>query len=322
VHFRDFVAAIAFVISMAAFAPPALAESETVAVVPFAAPGSEPNRVLDDATGIFVAALRGHDIAPKAIAPLNHLAVVQNAPEICAKAGATAILVPTVRTEQNLKAKNYLVASVIYYATHAELRLSRLRCDGSLAWSVVTTGDKAYGATNVQAGVADAVAQASGKAVDAYIKRTADRTPSVPFAPLGAIPGSKIAIVPFAQPGGADPSLDFATDEALKRYRAKGLDAVVTDPVDHLAATREAPQLCGKYAASKLIMGTLRTEQTSKLGGVASHAEVLLTTVDCSGRVVDQQVAIGEHLHRGTNVRAGISSAIEDAFGHWTDVQR
>lgn len=320
--FRNWIAAIALATSMAAFPPMALAESETVAVVPFAAPGSEPNRVLDDATGIFVAALGGHGIAPKTIAPLNHLAVVENAPEICAKAGATAILVPTVRTEQNLKAKNYLVASVVYYATHAELRLSKIRCDGSLAWSVVTTGDKAYAATNVQAGVADAVAQASGRAVDAYVKRTAERTPPAPLAPIAPIPGSKVAIVPFAQPGGADPSLDFATDEALKRYRAKGFDAVVTDPVEHLAATREAPQMCGRYAASKLVMGTLRTEQTSKFSGVATHAEILLTTVDCRGRVVEQQVAIGEHLHRGTNVRAGVSSAIEDAFGHWTDGQK
>ena len=46
-----------------------------------------------------------------------------------------------------------------------------------------------------------------------------------------------------------------------------------------------------------------------------------MTTVDCTGKVVASQDAIGEHLHHGSNYRAGVSSAVEDAFGHWAETQ-
>jgi hypothetical protein len=92
---------------------------------------------------------------------------------------------------------------------------------------------------------------------------------------------------------------------------------VLTDALEHLAATNDAARICSKYAASTLVMGTLRTDQTSKLSGVATHAEILLTTVDCSGHVIGQQDLRGEHFHHGSNAPAGVSSAIEDAFGQW-----
>jgi hypothetical protein len=307
--------------SIAMLARPPAAASETVAVVPFAAPGTESNRILDDATGIFSAALQDHGIVASVIEPINPLAAVRSAAEICAQTGATAILVPAVRTEQNVRTQYYVLVSVIYFATHAEMRLSRLRCDGSLAWSVVTTGDKSYDATNVQAGVADAVSQASTKAVDAYVARAPDAAAPAQPVTAPAHLGSKVAIVPFAQPGGPDPSLDFATEEALRRYRAKGFDAVLTDAEEHLAAANGAAGICATYAASTIVMGTLRTEQTSKMSGVATHAEILLTTVDCNGQVIGEQDVSGEHLHHGTNARAGVSSAIEDAFGHWAQAQ-
>jgi hypothetical protein len=315
------VAATTLAFSIAMFARPPVAASETVAVVPFAAPGTESNRILDDATGIFGAALRDHGITASVIEPMNPVAAVRSAPEICARTGATAILVPAARTEQNVRTQYYVVLSVIYFATHAELRLSRLRCDGSLAWSVVTTGDKSYDAANVQAGVADAVSQASTKAIDAYVARAPDAAAPSPPPAAPASLGSKVAIVPFTQPGSPDPSLDFATEEALRRYRAKGFDAVVTAAMEHLAAANDAAGICATYAASKLVMGTLRTEQTSKLSGVATHAEILLTTVDCKGQVIGQQDLRGEHFHHGSNARAGVSSAIEDAFGHWAQAQ-
>ncbi len=318
---RLWIVAATLAFSIAMLARPPAAAAETVAVVPFAVPGTESNRILADATGIFTAALQDHGIAASVIEPINPLAAVRDAPEICARTGATAILVPAARTEQNVRTQYYVVVSVMYFATHAELRLSRLRCDGSLAWSVVTTGDKSYDATNVQAGVADALSQASTKAIDAYVARLPDApAPAAPAAAPAKL-GSKVAIVPFAQPGGPDPSLDFATEEALRRYRAKGIDAVVTDAEEHLAATNDAARICAGYAASRIVMGTLRTEQTSKLSGVATHAEILLTTVDCNGQVIAQQDVIGEHLHHGSNSRAGVSSAIEDAFGHWAQTQ-
>jgi hypothetical protein len=303
--------------SIAMLARPQASAAETVALVPFAAPGTESNRILADATGNFRAALQHHGIVASVIEPINPLAAVRGAAEICARTGAAAILVPAARIEQNVRTQYYVLVSVLYFATHAELRLSRLRCDGSLAWSVVTTGDESYDATNVQAGAADTVAQASAKAIDAYVARPAEAAAPASPAAARASFGSKVAIVPFAQPGGPDPSLDFATEEALRRYRAKGIDAVLTDAEEHLAATNHAARICARYAASRIVMGTLRTEQTSKVSGVATHAEILLTTVDCNGDVIGQQDVSGEHLHHGSNTRAGVSSAIEDAFGHW-----
>ncbi len=294
--------------------------AETVAVVPFAEPGIEPNRVLEDATGIFTAMLTEKGLAFTTLAPMNRLAVVAEAPQICVKSGATAILVPEARSEQNVRTKNYVVTAISYFATHVELRLNRVRCDGSVAWSTVMTGDKDYYVNNAQAAVSDSIGLASRRALDAYVARG----PEGPASALAtAVPttGSKIAIVPFAQPGGPDPSLDFATTEAEKRYTAKGMSAVVTDPMDFLVATRNANAVCAKYSASQLVMGSLRTEQTSKFSGIATHAEVRLTSVDCTGKVVAVKSAIGDHLHHGANFRAGVSSAIEDAFGHWSEAK-
>ena len=196
----------------------------------------------------------------------------------------------------------------------------------------MTTGDKDYYSANVQAAVSDSLGQAIGKSLDQYAARPADPAspapaaspdPSASPAPAAAAPsGNVVAIVPFTQPGsGADPSLDFATEEARKRFAARGASVVVTEPADHLVATKQAPAMCARYGASKLVMGTLRSEQTSKFSGIATHAEVMLTTVDCSGKVVKTQDAVGEHLHHGANYRAGVSAAIEDAFGHWAEAQ-
>jgi hypothetical protein len=302
---------------------PALA-ADVVAVVPFAVPGSEKNQVLEDATGILAARLTDRGISPKVLPATDRLSVVATAPAICAQTGATAILVPTARTEQNVRRRELVLYTDTYYATHAELRLSRLRCDGTVAWTTVTVGDKEYRATNVQAAVSDSLNQAIGRALDAYAARApeaASAVPPVSTAPAAPL-GKKIAIVPFTQAGSAaDPSLDFATEEARKRFAARGADVVVTDPADHLTATKEAPALCARYGAASLVMGTLRTEQTIRFAGIPTHVEVVLTTVDCTGKVVTTQSAIGEHLHRGSNYRAGISSAIEDAFGHWAETQ-
>lgn len=324
-------------LSFAALTRP-VAAAEVLAVVPFAVPGSEQNKVLDDATGILVTKLGEHAITAKTLPPTDRLAVVASAPQICAQTGASGILVPTARTEQAVRFKQYIVTQIAYFATHVELRLTRLRCDGTVAWTNVATGDKDYYNSNVQAGVSDSLGQAAGRALDLYVARPADAAPvpaaaaspaaapasSAPTgAPATVVAGTKVAIVPFTQLGSAaDPSLDFATEEARKRFAERGADAVVTDPADHLVATKDAPAVCARYGASKLVMGTLRWEQTSKFAGIATHAEVMLTTVDCNGNVIATQDAIGEHLHHGANFRAGVSSAIEDAFGHWAEAQQ
>jgi hypothetical protein len=310
-----------------AFAPAPAAAADIVAVVPFAVPGSEKIQNFDDATGILTAKLTERGVTPKTLPPTDRLGVVANAAQICAQTGATGILVPTARTEQGERKKNYVLVSVPYFATHVEVRLARLRCDGTLAWSFVTFGDKDYYSSNVQAAVADGINQAIGRALDAYAARPPEVAVAQPAAPPAVAPPvavpavKKVAVIPFTQIGSqADPSLDFATEEARQRFTKRGIAAVVTEPADHLIATKDAPAMCVRYGASMLAMGTLRWEQTARFAGLRTHAEVMLTTIDCSGKVIASQDLVGEHLHNGANFRAGVSAAIEDAFGHWMEM--
>jgi len=326
----SFAVAGALAAAPLALAPIPAAAADVVAIVPFAVPGAEKIQNLDDATGILTTKLTERGITPKTLPPTDRLGVVANAAQICAQTGASGILVPTTRTEQGERKKSYVLVTVPYFATHVELRLARLRCDGTLAWSFVTFGDKDYFNANVQAAVADGITQATGRAIDAYVARPPDATPAVSSAspvpatssaPALAQPGQTVAIVPFTQTGSQpDPSLDFATEEARQRFVKRGFKAVVTDPADHLVATKDAAAMCVRYGASQLEMGTLRWEQTQRFAGLRTHAEVMLTTVDCTGRVVASQDLAGEHLHNGANFRAGVSSAIEDAFGHWMEM--
>ena len=314
--------AAALIVARLATAPVPVAAVAVVAVVPFSPPGSEKIQNFDDATGILATKLAERGMTTKTLPPTDRLGVVAQAGQICAQTGATGILVPTMRTEQAVRQRNYILTTVDYYATHVELRLSLVRCDGTLAWSGTAVGDKEYYSANVQAGVADGITQAIGRVLDLYAVRTPDTAqPGATATPAARMPtGPKVAIVPFTQVGmEADPSLDFATEEARKRYVARGADVVVTDPADHLIATKEAPAMCARYRASSLVMGTLRWEQTPKFAGIATHAEVMLTTVDCAGNVVATQDEPGDHLHHGANFRAGVSAAIEDAFGHWAE---
>ena len=318
--------AVAAVLAVAplAVAPLPAAAADVVAVVPFAMPGSEKIQNFDDATGILTTKLTERGITPKTLPPTDRLGTVANAAQICAQTGATGILVPTMRTEQGERKRDYILVATKYFATHVELRLARLRCDGTLAWSYVTFGDKDYYNANVQAAVADGINQAIGRALDAYAARPAEAVAAaapVPAPPAAAPGAKKVAVIPFTQVGSqADPSLDFATEETRKRFVARGMNAVVAEPADHLVATKDAPAMCARYGASMLALGTLRWEQTMRFAGLRTHAEVMLTTVDCTGKVLASQDLVGEHLHNGANVRAGVSAAIEDAFGHWMEM--
>jgi len=322
-----FAVAAALVAAPLAFAPVAASAAEVVAVVPFAMPGSEKIQNFDDATGILTTKLTERGITPKTLPPTDRLGAVANAAQICAQTGATAILVPTMRTEQGERKRDYILVTTKFFATHVELRLARLRCDRTLAWSFVTFGDKDYYNANVQAAVADGINQAIGRALDAYGARPAEAAVAAPVAspapapPAAAPAAKKVAVIPFTQVGSqADPSLDFATEETRQRFIKRGVAAVVTEPADHLVATKDAPAMCVRYGASMLAMGTLRWEQTMRFAGLRTHAEVMLTTIDCTGKVIASQDLVGEHLHNGANYRAGVSSAIEDAFGHWMEM--
>jgi hypothetical protein len=303
-------------------ASPRVVVAPVFAVVPFAVPGSEKVQSFEDATGILMTKLAEKGITAKTLPPTDRLGVVAQAGQICAQAGATGILVPTLSTEQAVRRRTNVIIPVDYYATHVELRLSLVRCDGSLSWTGSAVSDKDYYNADVQTGFADGITQSIGRALDLFIVRTPDTAqPNATATPSARMPtGPKVAIVPFTQVGmEPDPSLDFATEEARERYAARGADVAVTDPADHLIATKDAPAMCARYRASTLVMGTLRWEQTKKFGAIATHAEIMLTTVDCTGNVVASQDEIGDHVQHGGDFRVGVSAAIEAAFGHWAE---
>jgi hypothetical protein len=53
-----------------------------------------------------------------------------------------------------------------------------LRCDGTVAWSTITSGEKRYMWSNAQAGVSDTLGQAIHKALDAFARRSPSDAPA------------------------------------------------------------------------------------------------------------------------------------------------
>jgi hypothetical protein len=238
------------------------------------------------------------------------------------RSGARAIVVGSVRSEQTLKLLYAVVVATEHYPTHAEVRLAELNCDGTIAWSTVKTADRDYYFNNINAAVTETVERAISAAVDAYVAHAP--TPALlvvsPTPASADVPANPtVGIVPFTQPGSADPSLDFATDNLAKHLAKAGIVSVATAPIDHLAVPKRAAELCERYHVKQLDVGSIRTEQTIRTAGVPTHVDVLIDVIDCTGRLVAAHPATGDHLDKGTNYRAGVSAAIDDAFGHWTD---
>jgi hypothetical protein len=295
-----------------------------LAVVPFAQPGAEKLQSDQDATEGLVAALTQRGFTAKPVAAIDHLAVVADAGRICAETGATGIMVPEMRTERAVRRRNEALTVVQYYATRVDLRLSLVRCDGSQSWTGSASGEKDSPVAGGPPSGAPEIAEAIGRALDLFQKRIPDTArpgaTATPAPKTKMTTGPKVALVPFAQTGSEpDPSLDLATELARKRIAAHDAAVVVTEPGDFLIATKDAAAMCARYGASRLVMGTLRWEQTPASDGVATHAEIRLTTVGCNGRVIGAQDEAGDHLHADANSRAGVSAAIEDAFGRWTE---
>jgi hypothetical protein len=286
-----------------------------VGVLPVTIPKTQHTELLNDATGIIINELNVQGITTKTLPPMNPLAVIPNSQQLCAQAGVSALLVPMMRTEQAIHVDHYVLTNIINYATHVEIRLERIGCDGTLLPALIGTGDKSYIFSNVQAGVADAIGRAAKDVAAQYKAHAGDAPASLVQSASPAMQGTQLALVPFSQPGSQDPSLDFATERALKFFNASGVNAVATDPLDFQVAVKSASAICANYKASKIVIGFLRTEQTPRSGGIATHAEAFLTTLDCSGRIIGETDRIGDHLHKGANYRAGVSAAIDDAFG-------
>jgi hypothetical protein len=301
-----------------AFAPMAAPAAEVVAVLPIAQPGTEADSALRDATAVLLAGLATAGDTVKAVPAMNHFAAVTAAPTLCARLGAVGILIPETRTEQRLRARNPATAPGTDLATHVELRLERIGCDGTLRWLAVANADKDDDRNHAQSALADALRQAIADAVESYAAHGDIPGEPVPLVtPPPGPRGTRTAVVPFAQPQTTDATLDFATATALKTLRAAGIEAFEAEPLDALDIVRLAPTVCAQDGANRILIGTVRTRQAQRASGFATHAEVFLTSVGCDGTVSATTDLTADSLHDGTNFSAGVNDAIADAFRRW-----
>jgi hypothetical protein len=292
-----------------------LVNADKILVVPFWQPPMEKSDHLDVATNAVGKNLTSKKIDFVVGDPVSHLSVAANAKALCAQYGATSILVGSLRTEQTIRVIYAVYVSIVHYPTHAEVRLAQMQCDGTILWSTVSTADTDHIGNNVGAAVSGSAEGAVGKAIEAFVARTPS-APSTP-APLTAPspqPNALAAIVPFTQPGSTDPSLDFATTRLAEDLKAHGVTTVTLAPIEQLSVISRAGEICTTFGVKSIYLGTVRTEQSED---VKTHADVLIQNIDCNGTVVSAQDAVGDHLRHGTNARAAVSSAIDDALTHW-----
>jgi hypothetical protein len=294
----------------AAPAPPAAAASAKLVLVPYESPGStDPHAVA--ITQTLMTEFAAANLNVVAIAPMDHLEAVANAAKLCADNGASGILIPEGRYEQTKKVIPAPFVTILRYPTHVELRLDEIGCGGGVRWSTVTTGDQAptgafavgnLGAA-VDAGFRSAAHDAAVARAGATLAPVAPAAmPAAPAPTAAAAPVSTYFLVPFEQPGIADPRGPDITNSLLSRLQQRKLDVKLGNPLDHFSVIANAPQLCSGSGAQAIIVPDVRVEQSSATG--RSHASLRLTMLSCTGAV----------LARGTG-EADIGQLIMGNFG-------
>jgi hypothetical protein len=201
-----------------------------------------------------------------------------------------------------------VLTTVIRYPTHVEFRLDEIGCDGVVHWSKTTTADRntsGFTAANLDAFVDDAYNGAIADATAAFAQATiADYPPASPAAdpPASAThldPAAKYLVVPFAQPGLADPRADDILHSFMSKLDARKITATAAAPIDRLTVIATAQSLCTAAGASAIIVPFLRIEQSSFHGD--SYAELRLDVVGCNGQVLAK--ALGTANYKRSTIR-------------------
>lgn len=310
---KRFVTALATLLLAAPFIPASAQQQAPIAfaVIPFQEPGGEPVEAFSAADSALTADLQKRGFQAVLAPPVRHLSVPASAAQICAAAHAQAIVLGSSRTEQSLHFKYAFVTSIPHYPTHAELRLSVLSCTGRVLFRTVTTGDVDYYANNVGAGVSDALV----RAIEPAVQRMPDTLPEKPLEPLqypSANTSADFVLLPFSEPQSEDGELDAATASVQDALKSDNITVALLPSMDRFDALANAPAICRSYAAKGILIGTLRSEQTYRLG-VKTHSEVTLSLVRCDGGVAWTETGSAEHRHFGANLRAGVTAATDDA---------
>jgi hypothetical protein len=278
-------------------APPATAAPPKLVLLPYESPGStDPHAVA--ITQALAADLAAAGVAVTSVAPVDHLDAVANAAKICADNGASGILVPEGRYEQTRKVIPAPFVTILRYPTHVEFRLDEIGCGGAIRWSTTTTGDEApsgaFSVGNLGAAVDAAFrtavqAAAAARASASVAQPAAAAVPAATASPAAAVTPSAYVLVPFEQPGIADPRGADVTRSLLTQLQQRKLDVKPGTPIDHFSAVANAQQLCTGSGAQAIIVPDVRVEQSSATG--RSHASMRLTLLSCSGTVLGHGAA-------------------------------
>ncbi len=312
---KPFALGVTLALSLAAMAaasaqnaPAAAAARPALVLLPYEEPGSgDPHAaaITQDLSAEFAQ----NAIPVKLVSAADHVDAVANARALCESNAAAGLLIAEGRYEQTMKAVHVPFAgSITSFPTHVELRLDQFDCSGKLTWSKVATADES------RSGVMFAPANVGSLVDDAFRKAAHDVAAlggaPVPVAPApaaavkpgsgtadAAVPAGPYLLVPFEQPGIADPRAVDMTRSLAHAMSERKMVVSVADPLDRLTAVADAAALCARSSAAAIVVPEVRVEQTKR-----THGELRLATLGCDGRV----------LAHGVNT-ADVGPA---AFGH------
>ena len=281
----------------------AAASKSVLVLIPYQEPGStDPHAVAISKT--LETALTTAGVVVKSLAPIDRLSAVANAAAICTANDASGLLIPEGRYEQTMKRLTLgLFITLLKYPTHAEFRLDDVGCNGVVRWSTTTVGDADPSGVDSVGNLGAAVDQSFNTAILAAVRKYASATIPVQSAvmpPVAAPTPSPLAqsdltqpsvatnylLVPFGQPGIADPRAADITHSLLMQLQQHHLNVTVGSRLDHLTAVADAPQLCASSGAQDIIVPNVRIEQSSFSG--RSHASMRLAMLSCTGNVLGE----------------------------------
>jgi hypothetical protein len=328
-------------LALAGAATTASASAQTLPAAPAPAlillPYEEPGTTDPHAAAVTQALLRGFAQAGmpvKTVAPVDHLQALSNARKVCADNGVRGILVAAGRYEQvpdeitvggrtPIGKRPDLTKPPMTkttYPAHVELRLDELGCDGVLRWTTTTTDDETLGPRDLNRNVGKVIDAAFVQAAhDAAAARAAAKVaepaPVRPVAARSAAPGapSVYALLPYEQPGIADPHGMDITRSLFARLQRKNIIVNTVPAMDHFEVFARGQGMCATTGAQAIIVPTLRVEQSKDT--YSSHASLRLSLLSCGGAVLRQASAEADVAHPYTwNIDAAILDVCERAM--------
>ena len=300
-------------------------------------PYEEPGTTDPHAAAVTQALLHGFAQAGmpvKSVAPVDHLQALANARKLCADNGVRGVLVAAGRYEQTPDRivvtgrtqsgrrpdLSKLSNTVTSYPAHVELRLDELGCDGVVRWTTTTTDDEELSPTDRGRNVGKVIDEAFlHAAYDAAAARAATTVAEPePVRPVSArtapvVSPSMYVLLPYQQPGIADPHGMDITRSLFTRLQRKNLVVNTAPAMDHFEVFARGPGMCATTGAQAIIVPALRVEQSKDTA--SSHASLRLSLLSCGGTVLRQASAEADVAHPYTwNLDAAILDVSERAM--------